>query len=133
MVKRRKVYDGRCSFVKADGGRCKAVPRPGATWCTFHDPALAPERAEGRRRGGVARTRTAVTLPADTPDLPLRTVGDIVRALGLTFNHVRTGRLDARVGNCLGVLAGVLLRAIQGDELEQRLAALEARHGRGRR
>ena len=118
----------RCQARRRDGSPCKADAHPGKRFCCFHNPALAAERTEGRRKGGVARTRTAVTLPADTPDLPLRSVGDIVRALGLTFNHVRTGRLDARVGNCLGVLAGVLLRAVEVGELEERIAALEARH-----
>jgi hypothetical protein len=118
----------RCQARRRDGSPCKADAHPGKRFCCFHNPALAAERAEGRRRGGVVRTRTAVTLPADAPDLPLRTAGDIVRALGLTFNHVRTGRLDARVGNCLGVLAGVLLRAVEVGELEERIAALEARH-----
>jgi hypothetical protein len=57
----------------------------------------------------------------------LKTVKDVVTALATTFNAVRTGRLDARVGNCLGVLAGVLLKAIEGGDLEQRIAALETR------
>jgi hypothetical protein len=71
--------------------------------------------------------RTA-TLPPDTPDLPLKTVGDVIAVLAVTMNQVRTGRLGVNVGNCLGVLAGVLLRAIEGGDFEQRLAALEARH-----
>jgi hypothetical protein len=66
-------------------------------------------------------------LPSDTPDLPLRTVADVIAALGETMNQVRTGRIDARVGNCLGVLAGVLLKAIEGGDLERRIAALEER------
>jgi hypothetical protein len=70
--------------------------------------------------------RTA-TLPPDTPDLPLRTVADVVAALALTMNQVRTGRLGVNVGNCLGVLAGVLLKAIEGSDFEERLAAVEAR------
>src|SRR4051794_14980131 len=110
----------RCNFTKPDGTRCRAKPRPGQDKCTFHDPDLAEQRAEGRRRGGVTRCRPAATLPPDTPDLPLRTVADVVDALAETINQVRRGQLDARVGNCLGVLAGVLLRAMEGSDLEQR-------------
>jgi hypothetical protein len=69
-------------------------------------------------------------LPPDAPDLPLNSVCDVVRLLGETINQVRTGRLGVNVGNCVGVLAGVLLKAIEGGDLEQRLAALEARHSR---
>jgi len=50
-----------------------------------------------------------------------------VAALGQTINQVRTGRLAVNVGNCIGVLAGVLLRAIEGGDLEQRIAALESK------
>jgi hypothetical protein len=64
-------------------------------------------------------------------------VADVTAALAEAYNGVRTGRLDARVGNCLGVLAGVLLKAIEGGELEQRVTELEARRTvgpvRGRR
>jgi hypothetical protein len=120
-------HQPQCGHRKSDGTRCRATVRPGKGWCVFHDPEMAKERDEGRRRGGVARSRKAVTLPPDTPDLPLRSVQDVVSALAETYNAVRTGRLDAKIGNCLGVLAGVLLRAIEGSELEQRIAALEAR------
>src|SRR5690349_7438754 len=123
----RKTLSGAaCCHRKRDGGRCQAMPRAGRKHCTFHDPELAEARAEGRRQGGVNRSKPAATLPADSPDLPLRTVADVVAALAATINQVRTGRLGVGVGNCLGVLAGVLLKAIEGSDLEQRIAALEA-------
>jgi hypothetical protein len=80
--------------------------------------------------GGRERSRPAATLPPDTPDLPLKSVADVMVALGLTINQVRTGRLAVNIGNCLGVLAGVLLKAIEGGDLEQRIAALEAKDAR---
>ncbi len=115
----------RCRRVKPDGSRCQARPRPGRRYCVFHDPELAEQRAEGRKRGGVNRSLPAATLPPDTPDLPLKSVADVAAALAATINQIRTGKLAVNVGNCLGVLAGVLLKAIEGSELEQRIAALE--------
>lgn len=122
-----------CRHRKPDGNRCRAAPRAGKPYCTFHDPSLAADRAEGRRKGGVARSAKASTLPPDTPDLPLNTVGDVTAALAEAYNGVRTGRLDARVGNCLGVMAGALLKAIGEADLERRIAALEAARPRLRR
>jgi hypothetical protein len=116
----------RCEHVKPGGSRCRAQALPGKRACTFHDPDLAVKRAEGRRRGGRARSRPAAVLPPGTPDLPLKTVADVVTLLAETINQVRRGQLDAKVGNCLGVLAGVLLRAIEGGEMEKRVAAVEA-------
>jgi hypothetical protein len=116
-----------CQLLKAGGEPCRALALPGKTRCIFHDPDMAARRAEGRRRGGKVRSKPAAVLPRSTPDLPLRTVADIAAMLGATINQVRRGELDPKVGNCLAVLSGQLLRALEGGELAQRLAALEAR------
>lgn len=132
---RGRPSDGRCNHMKMAGGRCRAKVLPGKRRCVFHDPALASKRAEGRKRGGQTRADglRAMALPADAPDLPLRSVADVTAALAEAYNAVRTGRMDARVGNCLGVLAGVILKALEGSDLEKRLAAIEAeRTGRVR-
>src|SRR4051812_14467574 len=110
---------GRCGHTKPDGTRCRATALPGKDRCVFHDPESADQRAEGRRQGGITRSARMATLPTDPPDLPLRSVADVTAALAEAYNAVRTGRMDARVGNCLGVLAGVLLKAIEGGDLEQ--------------
>ena len=113
-----KQTKGRCRHKTQNGTSCPNLARPGKRSCWVHDPGLAEKRAEGRSRGGVNRSKPAVTLAADTPDLPLKTIADVVAALGETINQVRTGRLAVNVGNCLGVLAGVLLRAIEGSDVD---------------
>src|SRR5262249_19892614 len=67
--------------------RQRAKPLPGNERCVFHDPELAEERAEGRRQGGRNRSLKAATLPPAPPDLPLKTVGDVVTLLSQTINH----------------------------------------------
>ena len=78
----------------------------------------------------MTRSQPAATLAPSTPDLPRGSVGDVAAALAETINQVRTGRLAVNVANAVGVLAGVLIRALETAELEHRIAALEARHGR---
>ena len=68
-------------------------------------------------------------LPEDTPDIDLTNSKDVVRLLSETINQVRTGRIAVNVGNALGILAGVLLKAMEADELEARVASLEHRAG----
>jgi len=114
----------RCRATRADGAACSGTARADG-YCFAHSPELAERRAAGRRAGGKERSRKAVVLPAGTADLALQTVADVVKMLATTINEVRRGQLDAKVGNCLGVLAGVLLRALAGDEVERRLLALE--------
>jgi hypothetical protein len=116
-----------CSGRKRDGSPCPNAARPGKPTCWVHDPELADRRAEGRRRGGLNRSRPAVTLPRATPDAPLESVQDVARFLAVTLNQARTGRVGVNVANCLFVGAGVLLRALETSDLERRIAALEER------
>lgn len=119
--------DGRCTHVKPDGTRCRAKTVRGADRCCFHDPAAAARTAEGRRRGGEKRAGALkpATLSADSPDLPLATVPDVVALLADTINRVRSGRLGVPVGNCIGQLAGTLLKAIEHGDMERRMADVE--------
>jgi len=64
-------------------------------------------------------------LPAESPDLPLSTVGDLVNMLAESINLTRKGLLDPKVGNCLGYLASVLQRCLSEAEIERRLSELE--------
>ena len=50
---------------------------------------------------------------------------DVVDLLSETINHVRTGQLDPKVGNCVGYLSGIILKAAEQGGMEERLAALE--------
>ena len=116
----------RCSHVKKDGERCKANTVAGSSSCFFHDPAKAAERTAARKAGG-HRNKAAV-LPPSTPDAMLEDAGDVARIIGETINQVRRGEVDARIANAIGYLSGVLLRALEADELEERLTALEEKH-----
>jgi hypothetical protein len=118
-----------CEQTKADGSPCRASPRPGKRFCSFHDPELAGARARGRKAGGVRRSRRAAVLGPDAPDLPLATVADVVGLLGVTINQTRRGELDPRVANAVGYLAATLVKAIETGDLERRLQALEAQAG----
>jgi hypothetical protein len=47
--------------------------------------------------------------------------------LAATINQVRKGLLCPKVASCVGYLAGLTLKAHEAGEIEERLAALEAR------
>ncbi len=114
----------RCKATKADGTACRASSLPGSKYCFFHDPDREEERQAGRRAGG--QTGRAAALPSDTEFVDLKTPADIVGLLGDTINRVRVGAVDPRVGNCIGYLAGVAMKAMEQGDIEARLAALEA-------
>jgi hypothetical protein len=115
----------KCEFPKKDGRRCGANAQPANGLCVFHDPARATEGRRARQAGGINRTRSAATLPSDTPDHPLGTTNDVSNLLADSINKLRRGQLDPRVANAMGYLATVLLRALVQGPLEERLTKIE--------
>ena len=112
-----------CKAIKKDGTPCQALAVAGREYCFFHDPEKADIQQAARSKGGQQNVHRP--LQTDVGRLPLRDAGSVVAFLEETVNDVRTGSIDARVGNCLGYLAGVVLKALEHSELEERVAALE--------
>ena len=127
------VMASTCSFVKANGERCRAAPLRGSSLCYWHDPSVARERAEARRLGGLRRRREKAT--SQVFDWGgLENVEEIRRVLEVAV--IDTLGLDnspAR-SRTLGYLASLSLKALEVGELEERVAALEqAVHKRRKR
>ena len=116
----------KCRFIKSDRSGCRANARHGSIYCFFHDPDSAIAREAARKSGGRERSRKAAVLPVNTPDLPLDSASDVTVLLTETINQVRRGEIDPRISNAVGYLAGILLKAKEKDETEQRLARLES-------
>lgn len=113
-----------CTGTSANGVPCRATPQSGSDFCFLHDPHKADEQRRARQAGG--NTRAAKVLSAETPAKNIKTVADVSGLLSDTIHQVRTGALDPKVANCVGYLSGILLKAIEVGEIEERLAAMEA-------
>ena len=114
----------RCRSKKPNGVQCEAKAMVSSDYCFFHCPEVAVERTKARRAGG-CKNKAAV-LPSETPDCPLSSGGDVILLIADCINQIRRGQLDPRVGNAIGYLSGVLLKAIETGNLERRLADLES-------
>lgn len=55
----------------------------------------------------------------------LETMGDCKRFFRWTILALKDGKLDRQTASILGQLGTYLLRAVEGSEVEQRIAALE--------
>jgi hypothetical protein len=55
----------------------------------------------------------------------LKNHGDVRRYLASVLNRIESGELDPAIGGRLAYVAGYLLRAIEGDELAERLQRIE--------
>jgi hypothetical protein len=116
---------GKCSHLRPDGGRCRAYAVHNSQYCYVHDPACAAHRQAARKAGGVARSRRAAVLPADTPDKALSSAKDVSRLLADTINQTLRGEIDPRIANTVGYLATNLVKTIDRTDVEARLARLE--------
>lgn len=123
---------GRQCEGQTQGGRpCQAPAIDGSRYCYFHDPEREADRQSSRRRGGRVRSRRAAVLPAETADLPLKSLGEVAVLLAETINQTRKGTLDCRVANSVAYLAATLARVLEQSDLEKRVESLE-RAGAGR-
>jgi len=114
-----------CEAIKADGQRCKAPAMSKGHYCFFHSQATAEQRKDAQRRGGEKGKRQ--TLPKEDAEYDLATISGVVQMLGSIINKTLRGDVDYKISNSVSVLSGNLLRALEGNELEQRLNALEER------
>jgi len=110
-----------CKATTKAGHRCTAKATDSGKCFLHTDPSAA---AELGRRGG-QRNRHVQEL-SEVPEWRLRTNGDVVSLLGETINMVRRRQVDPRVANAVGYLSGILLKAMEQGELEERVAKLEA-------
>ena len=116
-----------CQETNADGTPCRMKPQSNGL-CFAHDPARADERTLARQRGGLRRSgqiARRVLADAGMSSAEFKTPAEVCRLLSNTITNVQTGRLDCRIGAAVGMLANVLLRAIEIDTLDNRLDAIE--------
>lgn len=121
-----------CKATTKAGKPCKAQAGNGSDFCFFHDPDRRDAARQVQRRGG--QTGKAATLTTVKPwrgqagevtVLKSPSLPDLVNLLADTIDDVRVGEVDPKVANSVGYLAGIILKALQFEAFEERLAALE--------
>lgn len=96
----------------------------GKQHCFFHHSEFENVKKcqEARSRGGQAN---AIVVKEPLPSIELKDASDVVRLLGDTINRVRAGELDVKIGNCIGVLSGQLIKAIEVSSIANRIEIIE--------
>lgn len=112
-----------CAFIKSNNEICEANAMHENEFCFLHNPLIsAEEKRNMQKRGGESKHLTVLE---PLPPIIITQSKDVVSLLTDTINRVRSGELDTRVANCLGVLSGHLLKAFEVAELENRLESIE--------
>jgi hypothetical protein len=108
-----------CPALKGNGDRCSGSVPEGKYHCWFHDPANSDKRRRAASKGGKGN-RSKVSK-------------DLNLLLESLTEQVVSGALEPYPASVAGQLIGVRLRLLEferkvreTDELEERLAALEA-------
>ena len=112
----------KCTHKKKSGSICKANAVNGSKFCFFHDPANDNERKIAQSSGGKGN-KIVVNDPLEP--IELKTAQDVVNLLEDTVNRVRSGELDVKIGNCLGVLSGQVIKALEIVSVSNRVEIIE--------
>jgi len=113
----------KCKMQKSDGTMCKSHPMHGSDYCYFHNPEISTsERKAAQAKGGKQR---GVYVRHPLKSLRLEGARDVVHLLADTICKVRSGTLDVRTANCIGILGSQLLKAMELSDLERRVEEIE--------
>src|SRR5690349_12813992 len=130
MAEVERSIPKQCAATRKDGSPCTARVMGDSQYCFAHDPERAVERDAAREKGGRGRgnaARAGKLVPA--------TLRPVLDGLLGTFDQVKAGTMDPKVGTALGSIAAAIVRVYQVGTLEERIAALEQAqqaHGNGR-
>ena len=119
----------RCTATTKAGTRCQNPTLPGAAFCWWHDPARAGERAEARAKGGRARHGRTLGDLGNGERVTIDSLADVIAVLAGELGEVLQLERSISRARAVGYLAGILATIYTQSELEQRIAALEARAG----
>lgn len=111
----------RCRFIKPNNQRCEANAMQDNDFCFSHNPETTEAKHSAVIRGGKSPKKNYNPLPP----IELADNKSVVNLLAITINEVRQGAIDLRVANCIGYLAGHLIKALEVADLENRVAAME--------
>ena len=115
--------DGTCEKTKRNGQKCRAMAMEGSRYCFFHNPTTRKTRKAAQQRGGQANG--PMVLPADAADLPLHSGKDVAVFLAESINQVRKGQLSPKIAGAVGYLTGLLMKALETTDIEERLTKVE--------
>lgn len=120
----------KCTAKRKDGKPCTARPMTGEALCFFHSEKTAEASREAKAKGGRQTARLVPlvrVLPAETVDMEIDSPRTIIALLAKTINQVRKGEMGTQASTAIAACCSVMLKAIQLDTSDVRLAEVERR------
>lgn len=102
--------------------QCQAFAVSGSEYCFSHDPKLKDQKKLAVVKGGkVSKRGPEVRLAS----VQIEDKRDVITFLTCVIDELRTGKLEVKRANSLGYLGGVLIKAFELAEMEERLEKVE--------
>lgn len=112
----------KCSYILTNGQQCGAFAMDDSDFCLNHNPLAKDLKIAAVKKGGLSpKKRRHINLPA----IPIHNKQDVIPFLISVINEVRTGKLDNKTANALGYVGGMLIKAYEMTEMEERLEKIE--------
>lgn len=110
-----------CKYIK-NKKRCGAYAMNDSDFCFSHNPEAKELKQLAVIKGGkVSKRSLGVLLPA----VSIEEKKDVIPFLVSVINELRTGKIDNRKANALAYVGGVLIKAYELAEMEDRLEKIE--------
>jgi hypothetical protein len=113
----------RCKSTTSAGTPCQNYASSRSDYCFFHDPVQAEKRHRATAAGGKKGRRS--TLPKDAPESAVTSADQVIKLISRTINQTLRGQIDPKVANCVGYLSGIILKAREQSDIEDRIARIE--------
>ena len=110
-----------CEYSK-NGKSCRAYAILGSNFCYFHDPSIAKNQAEARKRGGFNRR---VIKRAQQEHYQIKTVKDVNEILEVAINEACALESSQSQLRTLAYLCQIALKGQELGSFEDRIASLE--------
>lgn len=94
----------------------------GSGFCISHNPAAKEIKELAVKKGGYAIKKQA--LP-ELPVLQIQSKTDVPRLLTTVIDEVRQGAIDLKSANTLGYLAGILIKAYELTDMQEKIEEIE--------
>lgn len=107
---------------KHNNGSCNANAMQNG-YCYKHNPDISEDEKRANARQGGLNRRVSILSPLKP--IKLEGVTDIKHLLADTIARVRDGSLDVKIANCLGVLSGQFIKAVEAETIETRVEQIE--------
>jgi hypothetical protein len=111
-----------CKYKSKEGKQCSAHAMHDSEHCFFHSSDQEKQRKQAQVKGGKGNL---VIVKEPLPPVEIKEVSDVVKLLEDTVNRVRSGEVDVRIGNCIGVLSGQLIKALEVASIANRVEIIE--------